>query len=62
MPDNEKFDELDRPVWGCRAIATVINRTPRQTFHLLENGHLPATKTGDQWTAIPRKLLEAVGG
>jgi hypothetical protein len=43
-------------VWGVPAIAKVINRTPRQTYHILNAGHLPAKKVGDQWTASPSAL------
>jgi hypothetical protein len=34
--------ELDRPLWGAEAIAREINRAPRATYHLLENGYLDA--------------------
>jgi len=51
--------EADRPVWGVKAISALINRTPRQTYHLLEKGLLPAKKVGDQWTAIPSRLRHA---
>ena len=36
----------EQPAWGCRAISKIIGRTERQTFHLLEGGHLPARKVG----------------
>jgi hypothetical protein len=39
-------------VWGARNIGKVINRTERQTHHLLENGVIKAArKVGAQWTA-----------
>jgi hypothetical protein len=38
-------------IWGVRAIAKEIDRTPRQTFYLLEKGHLPANKLGGRWCA-----------
>jgi hypothetical protein len=41
----------DDLVWGVAAIATAINRTPRQTFHLLETSKLPAAKIGGRWCA-----------
>ncbi|WP_181166176.1 MULTISPECIES: DNA-binding protein [unclassified Mesorhizobium] len=44
-------------VWGCAAIARVIRRTPRQTFHLLESGSLPAKKVGGRWVIERGKLL-----
>jgi len=36
-------------VWGIRAIADEIGRNPRQCFHLLENGRLPAKRVGGRW-------------
>ena len=43
-------------VWGCEAIGRVINRNPRQTYHLLESKTLPARKVGHQWVASRRNL------
>ena len=43
----------DAPVWGAQAISKVISRTPRQTYLLLENGHIPARKVGKSYVAIP---------
>jgi len=37
--------------WGVAAISVEIGRNPRQTFHLLENGKLPASKVGGRWVA-----------
>lgn len=51
-PDEPKIDL----VWGCAAIAKVIQRTPRQTFHMLESGLLPARKIGNRWVAERGKL------
>jgi hypothetical protein len=45
-------------VWGAEAIAEVIKRTRRQTFHLLESGELPAKKVGGRWVASGQKLRE----
>jgi len=44
-------------VWGARAIARLIGKSPRATFHLLESGRIPARKIGAQWVAS-RKTLE----
>jgi len=44
-------------VWGAEAIAMVIGRTPRQTFHLLDGGQLPARKVGGRWVAERGKLV-----
>ncbi|OBQ83187.1 MULTISPECIES: hypothetical protein [unclassified Mesorhizobium] len=43
-------------VWGAVEIGKEINRTPRQTFHMLEQGLLPARKVGSQWVAERGKL------
>ncbi len=49
-------------VWGAVAIAAEIDRTPRQTFHLLERGHLPARKVGDKWVARREELHAFLSG
>lgn len=54
LPDDLKLDL----VWGAAAIGQVINRTPKQTFHLLENDQLPARKAGGTWVASRRLLRE----
>jgi hypothetical protein len=41
----------DDLLWGVAAIATAINRTRRQTFHMLEKSKLPAAKIGGRWCA-----------
>jgi hypothetical protein len=41
----------DDLVWGVAAIAAVVNRTRRQTFHMLETSKLPAAKIGGRWCA-----------
>jgi hypothetical protein len=45
-------------VWGVEAIAAVIGRTPRQAYHLLASGHLPARQVGNRWVAERGKLVE----
>jgi hypothetical protein len=44
--------------WGGKAIGHAINRNPRQTYHLLETGRLPAKKIGGRWCAS-RAVLRA---
>jgi len=39
----DDFD-LDRPIWGAKAIAPEIGKNEQQTFRLLEAGLIPATK------------------
>jgi len=52
----------DAPVWGATAIGRVVNRSPRQTYHLLETGRLPATKFGSTWASTRRRLLATFEG
>ncbi|MCO6180270.1 DNA-binding protein [Ciceribacter sp. RN22] len=54
--------QSDDLVWGANAIARVINRTDRQTFHMLDAGELPAKKVGGRWVASRKKLLEFLIG
>jgi hypothetical protein len=54
--------ELDRPLWGAEAIAREINRAPRATYHLLENGYLDADRVGGRWVSTPRRLREQFAG
>ena len=49
-------------IWGCSAIAEVIGRSERATFHLLKSQLLPAKRVGGRWCASRRKLLEALTG
>ncbi|AWC22211.1 hypothetical protein CO731_01667 [Aminobacter sp. MSH1] len=44
-------------VWEVAEIAKLIGRTPRQTFHMLKTGQLPAKKVGGRWVAERGKLL-----
>lgn len=44
-------------VWEVSRIASVIGRTERQTFRLLETGQLPARKVGGRWCASRSKLV-----
>lgn len=53
-------DQENDLIWGAEEIAKVIGRTPRQTFHMLTEEHLPAKKVGGRWVASRRKLLAAL--
>jgi hypothetical protein len=57
-------DNNDAPdlVWGAIAIARVIGRSERSTFHMLERNLLPAKRVGGRWCASRRKLLAALIG
>ncbi|MFK0693081.1 DNA-binding protein [Mesorhizobium sp. IMUNJ 23033] len=41
---------------GAAEIGKEIKRKPRQAFHMLEKGLLPARKVGNQWVAERGKL------
>lgn len=50
------LEELDL-LWGVSAIARVINRTDRQTFHMCQTGELPVRKVGGRWVIERQKLV-----
>lgn len=54
MPTETTAPEV---IWGAEAIAEIINRTPRQTFALLDAGLLPAKKVGGRWMATRENLI-----
>jgi hypothetical protein len=58
----EKAHPLDKdcPIWGVKAIASVIKRSVRQTNHMLERGYLDASKKGRLWVSTPRRLLASI--
>lgn len=39
-------DKDDKFLWGAKATAEEIDAELRPTFHMLEQGYLPATKVG----------------
>ena len=43
-------------VWGARNIGAFINRSERETYHLLEKGCLPAEKCGASWVSTKSRL------
>lgn len=53
-------DTLDL-IWGAQAIARLIGKTERATYHMLEKGDLPAKKIGNQWVVSRKALVEALG-
>jgi hypothetical protein len=61
MTDTKELPAPDL-VWGCDEIARIVNRTGRQTYHLIASGHLPAKKVGNHWVASRKKLLDAMTG
>jgi hypothetical protein len=52
----------DEVLWGRQVVADAINAKLRKTFHLLENGHLPADKVGAQWTSTRGRLRRFFAG
>jgi hypothetical protein len=60
---NENHPGLDKPVSGAVAIGEVINRSPRQTHHLLTSGHIKsARRIGARWVANVAALRREFGG
>lgn len=57
MTEHQQPPPLDL-IWGAEAIAKVIGRTTRATYHMLEAGDLPARRVGRRWVAR-RSHLEA---
>jgi hypothetical protein len=54
MTDDDLANDL---LDGAAAIGEFLQKTPRQTYHLLENGKLPAFKIGDRkWQARKSSL------
>lgn len=54
--------DLDAPVWGARGIGAVLGLPETAVWHLLERGHLPATKIGGRWASTRRQLLGQISG
>ena len=49
--------ELDL-IWGVAEISKRIGRTERQTYHMIQSGHLPMVKqVGERYVASRRKLI-----
>jgi hypothetical protein len=58
--EEEKLGTIEKQlelVWGAEAIAKLIGRSARATFHMLDNGELPAKKVGGRWVAERSKLI-----
>jgi hypothetical protein len=52
-----------RQLWGAGPIGKAINRTPRQTHHLLSTGAIKsARKVRGRWTANEAALIREFGG
>ena len=62
MSTEQTKEDLDRPIWGVKAIAIAANLTTRQTYHALEKGYLPASKAGRKWVTTPRRIRSVFTG
>jgi hypothetical protein len=62
MSMEEAKEDLDRPIWGVKAIAIEANLTERQTYHALERGYLPASKAGRKWVTTSRRIRSVFTG
>jgi excisionase family DNA binding protein len=64
MQGNEVSGEGGAPidlVRGVKAIAKLLGMSERQTYHLLESGHLPgAFKLGRAWCVRKKTLVEGL--
>jgi hypothetical protein len=49
-------NDLDKPIYGAKAIGEEANLTERQAFWGLEKGHIPADKMGRKWVTTRRRL------
>jgi hypothetical protein len=56
----------DDLIWGVKAIAAELDRTERQTYHLLTTGQLPAQLVGGRWVAsrsgLRQRFAQVLGG
>ncbi|MHC2488156.1 hypothetical protein CN068_06880 [Sinorhizobium meliloti] len=45
-------------IWGVEEIGKVIGRNARQTYHMIQSGHLPMVKqVGERYVASRQKLI-----
>jgi hypothetical protein len=44
MNTDKVTDEIEKPIWGGAKIGELINRTPRQVFHLHHSGALKSLR------------------
>jgi hypothetical protein len=62
VASGDRVSLADDLLWGVKPISEEINRSERQTFHLLENGRLPAKKIGGRWCASRTALRRHFAG
>ena len=49
-------------LWGAQAIADYIERDVRDTYYLLQQGHIDADKCGDLWVTTKTRLRRQFEG
>jgi hypothetical protein len=54
-------DDLDRPLWTVKVMAPVVNRTERETRHLIKTQQLDVTRKGTRYVSTARRLLASLG-
>ena len=60
---DDKAKDNDELAWGAGAISRIINRTERQTFHLLKTGAIKSVKkVGGRYAGYPSALRREFGG
>lgn len=62
MTDTPSNTESLDLLWGVKAIAAFIDRTPRQTFEAVSKGELPARQVNRRWVASKQALREFFEG
>ena len=61
-PEDPQLNYLDRPVWGARGIASVVNKPVKAVQQMLYRRQLDADKWLGQWVSTPRRLLNGIVG
>ena len=56
------ISDLDRPIYGVDAISRALDLSKSQTYYVLEQGHLPASKMGRRWFTTTRRILAFLNG
>jgi hypothetical protein len=51
----------DEPIWGAGAIAEVIKKDRRSTYHLIYKGLIDVTQVGSLYVSTRRRLCKSLG-
>jgi hypothetical protein len=57
----DEADDLDKPIWGAKAIGNEAGVDERKAFYMLERGYLDGTKCGVLWVSTPRRIRRSLG-